>query len=52
MGFLLLIPTFRQALVLWFIRRRGLQVKPGAGPVREARDGRVIEGEFRREDEP
>lgn len=52
LGFLLLIPTFRQALALWFIRRGALQVKPGAAPVREARDGRVIEGEFRREDEP
>ena len=53
-GFLLLIPPLRRALVMWFVRRRGI-MRPGGPPPRSPADGgdespRVIEGEYRRED--
>lgn len=51
-GFLLLVPPLRQALVRVFLRRAQVdaQVPPGAGPVHR-RETRTIEGEYRREDD-
>lgn len=56
LGFLLLVPTFRRALAAWFIRRGMVQMGPGPGAGRGPGQGHgqphVIEGEYRREDEP
>ena len=52
-GFLLLVPQIRRALVLWYLRRSG--GVPTASPIQRQRrresGPRVIEGEFRREDD-
>ncbi len=52
-GFLALIPPVRRAAVRWFLARGGVVVRrgPGGGPPGEGRGPRVIEGEFRREDD-
>jgi UPF0716 protein FxsA len=54
MGFLLLVPPLRRALIRWFLSRSDLrfQPPPGAppGPQRH-RDPYTIEGEYRRDDE-
>ena len=47
-GFLLLVPPLRRWLLLQVLRR--MQVIHPAHPPREERPGRVIEGEYRRED--
>lgn len=49
-GFLLLIPPVRRAVILWVLRSRGI-LGPGASPP-HGNDGRrhYIEGEFRRDD--
>jgi len=53
-GFLLLIPPLRRALVLWFLRRSGT-MRPGGPPPGTPPSGngqpRVLEGECRREDD-
>jgi len=51
-GFLLLVPPLRQALVRVFLRRAQVdaQTPPGAGPAHR-RDTYTIEGEYRREDD-
>ena len=52
-GFLLLMPPLRQALVHWFIRKSAIQTTgfPGAGKP-SGNGPTTIEGEFRREDDP
>ena len=55
LGFLLLIPPLRRALVLWFLRRSGTMrpggPRPGGGPASGDGQPRVLEGEYRREDD-
>lgn len=49
-GFVLLIPPLRRALIVRWLKRRGaLQPAPGPGGA-ERRPDRVIEGEWRRDD--
>jgi UPF0716 protein FxsA len=48
-GFLLLIPPLRRAVILWFLRTRGI-LRPGARPPSGGASGGYIEGEFRRDD--
>ncbi len=48
-GFLLLIPPLRRAVILWYLRSRGI-LRPGAPPPGSGDTGRYIEGDFRRED--
>lgn len=48
-GFLLLVPSLRRAVILWYLRRRGI-LRPGARPPRSGPPGGYIEGDFRRED--
>jgi UPF0716 protein FxsA len=51
-GFLLLIPPLRQALIVRWLKTRGDLRPAGGGPPRppEQRSDRVIEGDWRRED--
>lgn len=50
-GFLCLVPSVRRALVLFFLRRSGT-MQPPHGPGKSHQEGpKVIEGEFRREDD-
>lgn len=53
LGFLLLVPPLRQALVRAFLRRsQGRPPPPGrGGPAGPRRDTYTIEGEYRREDD-
>jgi len=48
-GFALLIPPLRRALILWYLRRNGT-LRPGPPPPRPPPSGGFIEGEFRRDD--
>ena len=51
-GFLLLIPPLRKALVVGWLKRRG-NLQPGPprdAPPGQSRSDRVIEGDYRRED--
>ena len=48
-GFLLLIPPLRRAVILWILRSRGI-VRPGEPPTSPQSRGGYIEGEYRRED--
>ncbi len=48
-GFLLLIPPLRRAVILWYLRRRGI-LRPGARPPGGGPSGGYIEGEFHRDD--
>ena len=52
-GFLCLIPSVRRTMVLFFLRRSGtMQKPPGPGQSQPHGEGpKVIEGEFRREDD-
>ena len=51
-GFLLLVPPIRRGLLLRFLRRSGVMSSRDGEVVKEHRSGqRVIEGEFRREDD-
>jgi UPF0716 protein FxsA len=52
-GFLLLIPPLRRALIRWFLSRAELRVQPppGADQPRHPHEPRTIEGEYRREDD-
>lgn len=53
-GFVLLIPPLRQALIGRYVRLAAVSVVrtgPGAGPAADRDAPRVIEGEFRREDD-
>jgi UPF0716 protein FxsA len=47
-GFLLLVPPLRRAVILWILRSRGI-VRPGEPPP-PSQSGGYIEGEYRRED--
>ena len=49
LGFLVLIPPVRRALILGFLRRRGL-LQPAGGNAETVTKQGYIEGEFRRED--
>ncbi len=57
LGFLLLVPPVRRALILLFLRRSGVMQRPPPGGAPARRPGgpaarpRVIEGEFRREED-
>ncbi len=53
LGFLMLVPRLRRALLLWFLRRRGvihpgLHVIVGAGA--DPKRPRIIDADYRRED--
>ena len=48
-GFLLLVPPIRRAVIMWYLRRRGI-LRPGAPPRDVGRGQNYIEGEFRRDD--
>jgi UPF0716 protein FxsA len=48
-GFLLLVSPLRRALLLGWLRRRGV-LRPGQPPPPAADQQRIIDGEFRRED--
>lgn len=48
-GFLLLIPPLRRAVVLWVLRSRGV-MRPGDPRHPPQQPGGYIEGEYRRED--
>lgn len=49
-GFLLLIPPLRRAVVLWILRSRGV-IRPGdPRPPQDKSHGGYIEGEYRRDD--
>lgn len=53
LGFLLLVPRLRRALLLWFLRRRGvmhpgLHVNVGVGA--DPKRPRIIDADYRRED--
>ena len=51
-GFLLLIPQLRRAVVVWILRSKGV-LRPGAPPPRaggRGHGGGYLEGEFRRDD--
>ncbi|BAN69824.1 FxsA family protein [endosymbiont of unidentified scaly snail isolate Monju] len=48
-GFALLIPPLRRALILWYLRRNGT-LRPGPPPPRPPSSGGFIEGDFRRDD--
>jgi UPF0716 protein FxsA len=54
LGFLLLLPPLRRWLLLRWLRRRGVLAPTGAGMQRRppAGGGRIIDGEFRREERP
>jgi UPF0716 protein FxsA len=48
-GFLLLVPPIRRAVILWYVRNRGI-MRPGAPPREGGERRHYIEGEFRRDD--
>jgi UPF0716 protein FxsA len=48
-GFALLVPPLRRALILWYLRRNGT-LRPGPPPPRPPPSGGYIEGDFRRDD--
>jgi UPF0716 protein FxsA len=48
-GFLLLVPPIRRAVIMWYLRSRGI-LRPGAPPRDGDRGRHYIEGEFRRDD--
>ena len=51
-GFALLIPPLRQALIRWFIRRSDIQMQSQQGPAKgRHHDPYTIEGEYRRDDD-
>lgn len=50
LGFLLLIPPLRRALIVRYIGIRPVTMQPPSGEVRTETRVRVIEGEFRRDD--
>lgn len=52
-GFLLLVPPLRRALIGWFFRRGGPggPWPPGAGGAEQPRAPRTIEGEYHRDDD-
>ena len=51
-GFALLIPPLRQALIRWFISRSEFQMQVQQGHAQGRRhDPRTIEGEYRRDDD-
>jgi UPF0716 protein FxsA len=51
LGFALLVPPLRQALVHWFIARAGFGSGGRKGAPRQPRQNHTIEGEFRRDDD-
>ncbi|WP_428608508.1 FxsA family protein [Sedimenticola sp.] len=51
-GFLCLVPPVRRAMIVWFLKRSGtLRPAPGAESQPPPETHRVIEGEYRRDDE-
>ncbi len=51
LGFLCLVPPIRRAMIVWFLKRSGtMRPDPGADPQKPG-EHRVIEGEYRRDDE-
>ena len=48
-GFLLLVPPIRRAVIMWYLRSRGI-LRPAAPPRDGDRGRHYIEGEFRRDD--
>lgn len=49
-GFLLLIPPLRRAVILWILRSRGVIRPGGPRPPQDESRGGYIEGEYRRDD--
>ncbi|MCW8882689.1 MAG: FxsA family protein [Sedimenticola sp.] len=50
-GFLALVPPIRRTMIVWFLKRSGT-IRPVAGAEStETNEHRVIEGEFRRDDD-
>ncbi len=51
-GFLLLVPPLRKAVIHWFINKSTINIqRPGAPPGASRSDPHTIEGEYRREDD-
>jgi UPF0716 protein FxsA len=50
-GFLLLVPPLRRALLRWFLSHSDLRVQPPPGAAGEPRQPRTIEGEYHRDDD-
>ena len=50
-GFLCLVPTVRRFLVLAFFKRANVMQAPAGGARGAPRGQRIIEGEYRREDQ-
>ena len=50
-GFLLLVPPLRRSLLLRYLKRSGVMHAGGVAREQKRREHRVIEGEFRREDD-
>ncbi len=49
-GFLLLVPPLRRAVILWVLRSKGILRPNGPRPPKDPPQQRHIEGEFRRDD--
>lgn len=51
-GFLCLVPPIRRAMIVWFLKRSGtIRPAPGVDPEQQPGEHRVIEGEYRRDDD-
>ena len=51
-GFLLLVPPLRQALIRWFLSKSDMRMQPPpGGPRAHHHDPYTIEGEYRRDDD-
>jgi UPF0716 protein FxsA len=51
-GFLLLVPPLRQALIRWFLSKSDIHMQPpSGGPQGRHHDPYTIEGEYRRDDD-
>jgi len=50
-GFICLVPAFRHALVVWFLKRANVMSRTPHQQPQSPPDQRVIDGEYRREDD-
>lgn len=50
-GFVLLVPALRRALIHWFIKRSGFNIQGFGKPPQDRSGSHTIEGEYRRDDD-